>query len=897
MKRSFLIISLVLMLSGCAPHSGEAVFTPLVYEGTCPASPQGHYANPILAGFYPDPSICRSGDDYWMVNSTFGYFPGLPVWHSTDLLHWEQCGSVLENNDTFPLGNQNIILGTFAPQISYNPANGLYYVICTFVGGYGCFFCTCEDPSSGLWSDPVILPDVPGIDPSIFFDTDGKAYITGAAGLTELGEKPLYDGGNGIFIIDFDWRSGCTTGSRRILARYGTHPELEPKALEGPHLYHIGETYFLMCAEGGTELGHSEVIFRADSLEGPFVPCPINPILTQRDLPDPSFRCTGHADLVQSATGDWYAVFLAVQSYEGNYTFNTGRQTCLLPVSWTDGQPLILPAGEKMETFTALTDDLQALSAVNTIKGFDSHNPGPLWSASGLSQFALFIRNPSPFWNIDRRSRLHIQPKPVDITALENPAGVFLRIADTLFSARTTLDFTPRLGGDGTATAAGIVCWQNEGASLRFVKTLDASGQPVMLLEEVAGGIIRRYFTVPLLGRERRGPITLKLETVSAKDYVFSISADGKTFRRIGDPLDGRALKNPDLWGFTGAVCGVYATSALKAPAAVGTPMPRSEAPENLQQAVDEYIHTLSDAGEDLHSIMVLQHGKVIAERHPAPDTAHIMMSVSKTFTATAVGFAIEEGLLSLDSRIVDLFPESVPAQPQANLEKVTVRHLLTMNSGHGTDPTNPVWNDQKNPDRDLIGYFMEHPLEYEPGTCFCYNSLGTYLLSAAVQKVTGQKIVDYLDSRLWQPLGIPKPRWDCSGAGICLGGWGLYLRTEDMAKMGQCLLQGGVFGGRQVIAADWVAQMSAKQVESVMAGLNTYTAKQFEIGADNDWIQGYGYQMWRCYPQGAFRADGAYGQYILVIPDKDAVIVTTADIGNMVWELQLIWQHILPLL
>ena len=915
------MLAALLTASACSPdRRQDAVFSPLEYHSQRPAAEEGFYTNPILGGFYPDPSICRVGDDYWMVNSSFGYFPGLPVWHSTDLLHWEQCGSVLQSNSTFFLGNQNIILGTFAPQISYNPADDLYYVICTFVGGYGCFYATSENPAGGLWSDPVPLPDVPGIDPSIFFDTDGKAYITGTTNLAELGEQQLYDGDNGIFLMDFDPRNACTTGDRRIIARHGLHPEEEPKSLEGPHIYHVGDRYFLMCAEGGTELGHSEVVFASDSVEGPYLPCPVNPILTQRDIPDPELRCTGHADLVQSASGNWYAVFLAVQSYEGDYSFNTGRQTCLLPIEWENGQPVILAPGSRLETVTALTDEMKALSKANTIKGFDSYNPGPLWSSSGLADFALTIRNPSsgtdegglslkedydmrgdsrsgPFWAIDRRGRLALKPKPVDIRTEGNPAGIFQRISSTTFVLQTTMDFRPVPGQDGTCTAAGLVCWQNENGNMRFLKTLDDSGVPVMLLEEVSGGNLTRHFSVPLTGREARGPLTLRLEAATATDYIFSISPDGKNFRRIGTPLDGRALKNPDLWGFTGAVCGVYASILEQAPAATGTPLPRREGSPALQEAVDKYIDILSGADEHLHSIMVLQHGEVIAERFLAPDTAHLMMSVSKTFTATAVGFAIEEGLLGLDDKIVDIFPESVPAERQANLEKVSLRHLLTMSAGHGSDPTNPVWADQDNPDRDLVGYFMEHPLEYEPGTCFCYSSLGTYLLSAAVQKASGEKINDYLDSRLWQPLGIPKPRWDCSGRGINLGGWGLYLRAEDMAKMGLCLLQGGMYQGRRVIPSQWVSQMSEKHIESVPAGLNTETARQFSIGADNDWIQGYGYQMWRCYPPGTFRADGAYGQYILVVPDKDAVIVTTADIRNMVWELQLIWQHLLPLL
>ncbi len=347
----------------------------------------------------------------------------------------------------------------------------------------------------------------------------------------------------------------------------------------------------------------------------------------------------------------------------------------------------------------------------------------------------------------------------------------------------------------------------------------------------------------------------------------------------------------------------LFAAAALAACSSPRGPLPRGKASAEMDAAFAAYLQAVADSAEDLHSVMVLQHGKVLEEHFFVPDTAHVLHSVSKTFTATAVGFAITEGLLSLDDRIVDLFPESVPENPSDTLRRMTVRHLLTMNSGHATDPTSAT----RRKDADWVGAFLSWPVVYEPGTCYCYNSLGTYVLSAAVQKVTGQKVVDYLDTRLWQPLGIEKPVWQESPAGVNTGGWGLYLRTEDLARMGLCLLNGGKFAGKQVIPASWVAEMSAKQVPSVNAGINERQMKAFQADpesplrnnydlATNDWVQGYGYQMWRC-RHGAFRADGANGQYIIVLPDKDAVIVTTANIRNMQQELNLIWDNLLPAL
>jgi len=330
-------------------------------------------------------------------------------------------------------------------------------------------------------------------------------------------------------------------------------------------------------------------------------------------------------------------------------------------------------------------------------------------------------------------------------------------------------------------------------------------------------------------------------------------------------------------------------------------PLPRAEAGEALDNAFASYLEAVERDSTGVHSIMLVQHGKVLEEKFFVPDTAHILNSVSKTFTSTAVGFAIDEGLLHLDDKIVDLFPESCPEHVSDTMARVTIRHLLTMNSGHGTDPTYAV----RNGDGDWIKSFMEWPQPYEPGTCYCYNSLGTYLLSAAVQKVTGEKIVDYLEPRLWQPLGIEKPYWQESPAGINTGGWGLFLHTESLAKMGLCILNGGKYNGRQVIPADWVAQMTAKQVTCVGAGLNEFQVKEilaqnpdipFFNPENSDWVQGYGYQMWLC-RHGAVRADGANGQFIIVIPEKDAVIAVTAHEKNMQKELNEIWECLLPAL
>ena len=262
------------------------------------------------------------------------------------------------------------------------------------------------------------------------------------------------------------------------------------------------------------------------------------------------------------------------------------------------------------------------------------------------------------------------------------------------------------------------------------------------------------------------------------------------------------------------------------------------------------------------------------------------MNSVSKTFTSTAVGFAIAEGKLKLDDKVISFFPDKLPAEVSDNLKEMTVRHLLTMNCGHDTDPTRDVRGKQ---DADWVKEFLAWPVEHKPGTFFCYNSVGTYMLSAIVQKVTGEKIVDYLWPRLFRPLGIVNVRWEESPQGVNTGGWGLYLKTEDLAKMGLLLLQDGKWQGKQVLPE--------AQVPSLPAGVRPEWLKKMKMTPKNsDWLQGYGYQMWRC-RHNAFRADGANGQYILVLPDKDAVIVVTAHLPDMQAELNLIWKYLLPAL
>lgn len=332
--------------------------------------------------------------------------------------------------------------------------------------------------------------------------------------------------------------------------------------------------------------------------------------------------------------------------------------------------------------------------------------------------------------------------------------------------------------------------------------------------------------------------------------------------------------------------------------------LPRGNASEALTAAVDSCLAAAERTMDnpvpyyrlEMHSIMVLQHGEVLYEKWmngASADSVHILNSVSKTFTSLAVGMAIDEGLLSLDDKLVDFFPEKLPENPDTNLVEITVKDLLTMTCGHDDDHTRDV----RSGEGDWAEQFLALPVEHKPGTFFVYNTIGTYMLSAIVQKVTGQKVVDYLTPRLFEPLCIDTPHWEESPQGINCGGWGLYLKTEDLAKVGQMILQKGLWNGKQLVSSSYIEQASSRQTYSLPSMVREEMLDQIGMTPENsDWLQGYGFQMWRC-RNNAFRADGAAGQYIIVIPEKDAVVVTTANTNDMQDEINLIWKYILPAL
>ncbi len=306
--------------------------------------------------------------------------------------------------------------------------------------------------------------------------------------------------------------------------------------------------------------------------------------------------------------------------------------------------------------------------------------------------------------------------------------------------------------------------------------------------------------------------------------------------------------------------------------------LPRSE-PEAQgvsSAAVLSFIEA-ADKVDSMNSFMLVRHGHVVAEGWWTPyraEARHSLYSLSKSFTSTAVGMAIAEGKLSVDDEVLKFFPDDAPESPSDNSKAMRVSDLLRMATGHQSEPP-------RKGDEAWTKTFLSHPVPFKPGTHFLYNTSATYMQSAIVQQATGQTVLDYLRPRLFEPLGIEDPTWEVSPQGVSTGGYGLSVRTEDIAKFGELYLRKGKWGDRQLVPEAWVDAATARQTSNGSS-------------PNSDWDQGYGYQFWRS-RHGAYRGDGAFGQYCIVLPEQDAVIAITSGVRNMQEILNLVWDHLLP--
>jgi len=531
----------------------EVAFDSFTYTGRDleAALPPNHYRNPILAGFFPDPSICRVGDDYYLVNSTFGYFPGLPIFHSKDLVNWTLIGHAINRPGQLDYQGIGVTRGLFAPAISWH--KGVFYLVCTMIDGKGNFVVTATDPA-GPWSDPVAL-DFPGIDPSLFFDDDGRAWLVHNGDAPD--NKPLYQGHRAVWLREFDPVAKRVVGEPRLLVNGGVDLTKKPVWIEGPHLFKRDGWYYLCCAEGGTSIEHSQVIFRSRSVTGPYEPWKENPILTQRDL-DPNVAgavtCTGHADLVDGPNGQWWSVFLGCRPMPDGGLLTAGRETFLLPVTWTDdGWPVILPAGKRVPLVAPGPSPALAVPLTGDFTWTDDFN------SPSLEPFWLMLRAPDgkPDWRV-ANGKLSLTPGTASLSGKDHPAFLSRRVQHARFTVTTTLDVPTESGVE-----AGLALFQSE-TTYYFLGVAQAKNGSSEIFVELANG------GAPTVIHREPAPAGLQLSLRIKADINkldLEWSSDGKDWKTFTPPDGIKPVTVQAAGGglhFTGAVVGIHARRISK---------------------------------------------------------------------------------------------------------------------------------------------------------------------------------------------------------------------------------------------------------------------------------------------------------------------------------------------
>ncbi len=557
-------LALAGLLAGCArppappePSAAETRFDWFSYEGDDPvyrsvrAGP-GEYLNPILAGFYPDPTICRQGDDYYLATSSFAYYPGVPLFTSRDLVHWTQLGHVLDRPSQLDLDGAGVSRGIFAPSLSCRP--GKLWLITTLVDRGGNFLVTATDPA-GPWSDPVWL-GFDGIDPSLFFDDDGKVYVV-HNGLPE-GPQRYGQAHRAIWVQEYDTAAQRMVGPHRMIVDGGVDLAARPVWIEAPHLFRKDGWYYLVCAEGGTAEQHSEVVFRSRSVWGPYLPGPVEPILTQRHLdparPDP-VQAAGHADLVETQRGEWWAVFLGTRPYR-DFTFNIGRETFLLPVRWRDGWPVILEGAATVPYASpapALPPDPRAgapLSGNFTDRDdFDAPALRPSWVFLRTLREPFAETTSHPGW-------LTIRARPERLEGRGQPALVARRQQHHWATATAAMRYRPVAEGD----AAGLVAFQGSDHYLWLAVALEG-GRRVVRLDERAGALTHGATVTLASAPLASGPgatIFLRIRARGAR-YDFLYAERPERWVTLASDVDGTILSTRVAGGFVGTMLGMYA--------------------------------------------------------------------------------------------------------------------------------------------------------------------------------------------------------------------------------------------------------------------------------------------------------------------------------------------------
>lgn len=505
--------------------------------------------NPILTGFYPDPSIVKVGPDYYTVHSTFSYFPGLPIMHSRDLKNWEQIGNAIDRPSQMDFMGEQMSRGLFAPAITFY--KGLYYLTCTDIDNDGNFIITAKNPA-GPWSDPVKMPEVRGIDPSIYFDeSTDKAYVIFNSDAPD--NKPLYSGHRTVRMYEFDYKNLKAIGEQKILINGGVDISTKPVWIEGPHIMKRDGWYILYCAEGGTSVNHSQVALRSKNVWGPYIPYENNPILTQRGLPADRLHpvtSAGHAQIVEGPDGKDYSIFLAVRPYEGDY-YNTGRETFLAPVEWRDGWPIINPDHKEVQysqTFGYKEVKLKGAAPQNGNFAYITK------FNKGLDYSLMHLRTiDRSSFSTSKKYGLTLNLKPETISERGNPSFVAKRQQHMYSTAETELNFTPKAENE----KAGLVIYQDETHFYFLAKSIKDGQMQVELYKSVhRKPELELINTTPV----RNGKLYLRISSRADK-CDFEISENGKDYKTIATGLDGKHLSTKVSGGFIGNVYAMYATS------------------------------------------------------------------------------------------------------------------------------------------------------------------------------------------------------------------------------------------------------------------------------------------------------------------------------------------------
>lgn len=532
---------------------GEARFTEVRYAGDDGGAPvpATHYRNPVVAGFHPDPSAIRVGGDFYLVNSTFGYFPGLPVFHSRDLVSWRQIGNAIDRPDQIDYGEKDeLTRGLFAPAISHH--QGTFYIVNT------CFYCdrgnyliTTGNPA-GPWSDPVWL-GFTGIDPSLFFDDDGTAWMVNND--IPLGEM-RYDGHRAIWMQQFDIARQEMIGPRSVLVDGGADPASKPEHIEGPHLFKHDGWYYLTAAEGGTGEKHAQMIWRSRQVTGPYSPWPGNPSLTQRDL-DPNrpapITSAGHAQFIKLQDGTWWAVFLATRPYRGNQ-YNLGRETFLLPVTWQDGWPMILPRGEPIPVALPRPDLPGNPQPVPTTGPFEWRER---FTANTLPLQWMTIHPPKQTWFHTGPGGLRITPSSTPLHG-HGSGGQPAYLAHRLQHHHATLTATLETKGLDSGELAGLALIQNERNHYVVGVENDTGNLSIVVLQRTGGGTGAGKELRRIALPATTGPVSVRFELKAPRLDVYYAAQPGQ-WQAVASNLDASLLSADVAGGFIGNTFGPYA--------------------------------------------------------------------------------------------------------------------------------------------------------------------------------------------------------------------------------------------------------------------------------------------------------------------------------------------------